>query len=228
MGKRQKCFNKSTAEAGTELLYNFAIQTRTEYAKTQEEQANFYKMEKLAMEYAKAFYRNISISEIVLDYTDYILPIVFTSRYAAIEEAGDSKIFHQGQLSIDPMNNKRFCVRIALPIRHGKNIYLSKDLKRSIRHELIHYFLFIHDLPSDDNTALFWAYCYLFDADAYMPLSGEESAKYEKFLDALEKEDRDTPPFILSLLANAIIEEDKQAAEAYQFHINARKNKPIV
>ena len=122
--------------------YKWNWSNRTEYIRTIEAQANFYKMERRIMEYAKVFYRNISFSNIVLDHTAFILPIVFVSRYDAIIEEFDSKTVSVGRLAIDPINNKRVCIRISLPARSSNNS-LTPGLKRTIRHELIHYYLFI-------------------------------------------------------------------------------------
>jgi len=190
-----------------------------------EQQANFYKMERRAMEYAESFYRSISISDIVIG--DYILPIVFISLGDAIEEDPDNRTFSQGRLRIDPVNAKKFCIRITLPwpAHQYNRTSLNKGIKKTIRHELLHYYLYIHDLPFADDTALFHAYCYLFDAGAYAPLNEEEQAKYNRFMEALEEVEEDTPPFVLILLANAIIAEDEEAKATFDFHMNEHKRR---
>lgn len=216
--KKQGCFNKHLATAGTEAQFNLEKAVYKEWAKTEKEKANFYDLERKAMQYARAFFRNICISNHVLDSTSYILPIIFVTRYEVIAEDLDARIIPEGRLAIDPVNRQRFCIRIALPIQEGRAA-LYPGMKRTIRHELIHYYLYINGLPCTDESALFWAYCYLFDADAYIKLSPEEEAKYQKFLSALQKEDPDTPPWLLTLLANAIVEGDTQAEKEYNFHM---------
>lgn len=216
MAKKQGSYAESKKALNfIDREYHARWQDRVEYIRTQEQQATFYKMERRAIEYAKSFYRNISVFNIVLDDFDYILPLVFVSRGDVIMEDPNNRTLPEGRFAIDPINNKKVCIRIALPWRN-KSISLSPNLKRTIRHELIHYYLYINDLPFADDTALFTAYCYLFDAGAYMPLSEEEEAKYQAFLKAI-KDEKDAPPWTLSLLANAIIEKDENAEEQFNF-----------
>lgn len=46
------------------------------------------------------------------------------------------------------------------------NSILNKNFKQIIRHEIIHYYLWLVNLPFDDNSLEFWCMCYAFDAGA--------------------------------------------------------------
>lgn len=139
-----------------------------------QEQACFYKMERNVTRYAKKFFHLLCGDDLT---NEDILPLVFRDRCEAVFHND----CHMGQIKVSKFYPKQAEISIVLP-RRTKHAYLHKSFKRTIRHELIHYYLWIKDVPWEDNTALFWAYCYIFDAEAYKPLSDEEQAKYDKFL----------------------------------------------
>ena len=58
---------------------------------------------------------------------------------------------------------------------------LTKRLKQTIRHEIIHYYLWVLDLPHDDDSLEFWCMCYIYEAGAYQELSPEDQEYYELF-----------------------------------------------
>lgn len=84
------------------------------------------------------------------------------------------------------------------------NIYCSMDkeeeVKSRIRHELIHYFLYMAGLKHKDDTAIFHTLCRIYDAGAYMDMSEDEQKLYDMFEVALDK--------LNNLLKNNDITED--------------------
>lgn len=125
------------------------------------------------MEYAKefgetlrkeySFFENIS--------TD-ILPIVFHTDFAKDSE-GKTNYTKAGD----------FCFK-------GKqnviNIYYCMDdkevTKQNIRHELLHYFLFMSDMKYSDATAIFHYLCGKYDAHAYKEMGEEEQGLHDKMI----------------------------------------------
>lgn len=203
-----------------DLEYKDACQRRHEPLQTIEEQANFYKMSRLAREYAAVFYKELAIEDIVLDFTSHVLPIIFTPETEVVVRTlkydPTARIFHAGAVTQDPFEEGRFVIEIALPARR-KMSYLSKALKATIRHELIHYYLRLKGFPYKDDTALFWAYCYIYDGKAYQALEPEEREKYLQFVQEAEKDIAgETPLYAIHFLAEAIILNDEYALKKYR------------
>ncbi|RKI36935.1 hypothetical protein D7V86_24555 [bacterium D16-51] len=71
------------------------------------------------------------------------------------------------------------------------NIYCSmgaetEDIKQRIRHEILHYCLFMAGLKNSDGDAVFHYLCGLYDAHAYKDMSGDEQDLYNKLLKVKE------------------------------------------
>lgn len=67
------------------------------------------------------------------------------------------------------------------------NIYCSmdadtEDIKQRIRHEVLHYCLFMVGLKNGDEEAIFHYLCGLYDAHAYKEMTESEQDLYNKFL----------------------------------------------
>lgn len=139
----------------------------------------YYKLERAATKYAFKFW-DILTQGSPLPIRGDILPIFFQDRLAVVYDMEYGK----GRNTFANFAYSRYApqavIRIALP-RRTKNSYLHKALKKSIRHELIHYYLWLHELPCEDDSALFWAFCNIYDGGAYKELSAEESSKFERF-----------------------------------------------
>lgn len=194
--------------------YDEAVQERYEPLKTIEEQAAFYKLSRLATEYAHIFYSQLAIEEIQPAYMPYLLPLVFVpeeeAKLIALAKDRKAETFDAGSVAENPFGlTSQFIITIALP----KADTLTEDIKTAIRHELIHYYLKTQMLPHEDDSALFWAYCYIYDGHAYTPItSGEE--KYSSFVQ--EADTADAPFYALHSLAEAIILDDESARERYE------------
>ncbi len=125
------------------------------------------------MEYAKEFgetlRREYSFFENIN--TD-ILPIVFHTDFAKDSE-GKTNYTRAGD----------FCFK-------GKqnviNTYYCMDdkevTKQNIRHELLHYFLYMSDMKYLDDDAIFHYLCGIYDAHAYKEMGEEEQALYDKLV----------------------------------------------
>ena len=65
------------------------------------------------------------------------------------------------------------------------NIYCCMDkeekIKQRLRHELIHYCLFINETKYSDDVAIFHVLCQIYDAHAYKKMPDEEQILYDKF-----------------------------------------------
>ena len=125
------------------------------------------------MEYAKEFGETLrkeySFFECVS--TD-ILPIVFYTDFAKDEEG-----------KTDYATKGNFVCR-------GKqnviNTYYCMDdieaSKQNIRHELLHYFLYMSNMKYSDDDSLFLYLCGIYDAHAYKEMGEEEQALYDKLV----------------------------------------------
>ena len=71
------------------------------------------------------------------------------------------------------------------------NIYCCMDkeeeIKQRLRHELIHYCLYINETTCSDDSAIFHVLCQIYDAYAYEKMPDEEQILYDKFNAAFDK-----------------------------------------
>lgn len=136
------------------------------YAEFGEKYSDFMKYakefgEKLRQEYS--FFENMN--------TD-ILPIVFHTDFAKDNE---------GKTDYETKGNF---------VSRGKqnmiNTYYCMDdierTKQNIRHELLHYFLYMSDMKYSDDNAIFHYLCGIYDAHAYKEMGGEEQGLYDKLI----------------------------------------------
>lgn len=195
-----------------DLDYMNAWDNRTEYALTTEQKAAFYIMERKAEVYARSFFRRLcerdfpSYDNLKIDGSK-ILPLTFL-HYEELQEEyrlleGETVYRVETARFIRFGKPQRHCIQITLPICDQK-AELSDKTKEDIRHELIHYFLFIHRCPHRDDSALFYAYCHIYDGGAYEKLSKKEESKYNEFIARLNEE-IDLPHYLQALLAEAVI-----------------------
>lgn len=128
------------------------------------------------MEYAKefgemlreeySFFENVS--------TD-ILPIVFHTDFAKDNEgktnytrAGD--FYFKGKQNVI---NTYYCMED------------TERTKQNIRHELLHYFLYMSDMKHLDEDAIFHYLCGIYDAHAYKEMGEKEQDLYDKLICAI-------------------------------------------
>lgn len=60
-----------------------------------------------------------------------------------------------------------------------------EDTKRNIRHELLHYFLYMSGLKHSDDDAIFHYLCGIYDACAYKEMGEEEQSLYDKLISVI-------------------------------------------
>lgn len=87
---------------------------------------------------------------------------------------------------------------------------LTDKLKRTIRHEIVHYLLWLVDMGHKDNDLDFWCYCYVFKVKAYARLSKENRNKYVLFKDAYDKRIKKLPVFVASNIILVILKKFKE------------------
>lgn len=117
--------------------------------------------DKLKQEYS--FFENMS--------TD-ILPIVFHTDFAKDSEGKTNYAKRGNFTSIGKQNmiNVYYCMDDL------------EDTKRNIRHELLHYFLYMSDMKHLDDDAIFHYLCGIYDAHAYKEMGEEEQVLYDKLI----------------------------------------------
>ena len=129
------------------------------------------------LDYAKQFAQELKERYIFLGMvqTD-ILPIIFHTEY----DLCDGKINYckQGNLCI---LGKQNVINVFCCMEDAENT------KRTIRHEILHYLLYIAGLKYQDDTAIFHYLCGEFDAHAYKEMDTIEQSLYEQLIDAIEK-----------------------------------------
>ena len=138
--------------------------------------AEFGEKYKEYLEYAKKFADEVRMKHFSifgLVQTD-ILPIIFHMNYATDKE---NKIDYrtQGNLQI-------------LGKQNVMNIYCClsdfEKTKKYIRHEVLHYMLYITGFQYKDDSAIFHYFCNKYDAHAYKKMPEEQQKLYDKLHNA--------------------------------------------
>lgn len=109
--------------------------------------------------------------------------------------------------------NTRTGISSIYPVVYLRGERTEDEIQQTIRHEAIHYFLGLQYRCHDDNSALFWIVCDLFDGGAYMPLSGKSDDIFEiaiPFFKAAfqlyQESPQSTVPINLALMLTAVDE----------------------
>lgn len=130
------------------------------------------------MEYAKEFgeklMKEYSFFECVS--TD-ILPIAFHTDFAKDNE-GKTNYTRKGD----------FCFKGKQNVIN--TYYCMEDIartKQNIRHELLHYFLYMSDMKYLDDNVIFHYLCGIYDAHAYKEMGEEKQTLYDKLVIAIPK-----------------------------------------
>ncbi|MSS63703.1 hypothetical protein [Velocimicrobium porci] len=128
------------------------------------------------LKYAKEFAKEVKEKYFLLFglvQTD-ILPIIFHTDYNY--RNGEIDYTTQGNLQIIDKQNLI-------------NVYCCMDnveeTKRTIRHEVLHYMLYIAGMKYKDDDAIFHYFCGEFDAHAYKDLKSDEQDLYDQLTNAL-------------------------------------------
>ena len=62
----------------------------------------------------------------------------------------------------------------------------EEEIKQRLRHELIHYCLYINETTYSDDSAIFHVLCQIYDAYAYAKMPDKEQIVYDKFVIAFD------------------------------------------
>lgn len=87
---------------------------------------------------------------------------------------------------------------------------LTDKLKRTIRHEIVHYLLWLVNMGHKDNDLDFWCYCHIFKAKAYVRLGEENRNKYLLFKNVYDKRIKKLPVFVASNIISVILNKFKE------------------
>ncbi len=104
-----------------------------------------------------------------------ILPIVFHTDFAKDNE-GKNDYTTKGDFVFKEKQNVI------------NTYYCMEDMERTkqnIRHELLHYFLYMSGMKYADNDAIFHYLCSIYDAHAYKEMGEEEQAIYDKLVSVI-------------------------------------------
>lgn len=155
-----------------EELYKELSRLNTLYINTTDkEDLKYYRKIEELKKYARQFFEQIA-ENYFATINKNILPIEF--HYFSSEEEGTG-----GELI--------FCNNQHIINIYGTGFRSIEELKKTIRHEIIHYCLYISKYKYDDDTAVFHVLCKLCDARAYKPMPPEEEKLYNQFWDRYEK-----------------------------------------
>lgn len=145
-----------------------------------------------------------------------ILPIIFHTNYN--QKDGKTDYATQGNLQIIEKQNviNVFCCM--------KN---AEETMRTIRHEVLHYMLYIAGMKYKDDTAIFHHLCGEFDAHAYKDMRDNEQRLYDQLTNALPKmeklfcekdipEESYTSNYLSMLVAIGCDEENSMYGELYK------------
>ena len=146
-----------------------------------EEMINYYKKEQAAQTYGWNFFQNemCGLCWEQRDGTkvmnDKILPLFFFDKgYDRKYEKETGEKIHR----IGAFDSCGAQSHIEIPL-DGKRPNLTPKLKRTIRHEIIHYTLWLAGLPWADDSAEFWCMCEAYDGGAYeFPFEDETKIEY--------------------------------------------------
>ena len=100
------------------------------------------------------------------------LPIVFA------DPAKDIRAKHSFGFTHIHINDNTKTISL-FPVVFLRNDVSSEEIKETIRHEIIHYYLGIHYIYHEDSSSMFWLLCDIFDGGAYEPMDSIHGEIYE-------------------------------------------------
>ena len=149
---------------------------------TDQEIKNYFIREQKILKYAFDFFDEICACSMCTADSYFInnavLPISCNNEMDEILASVERGINYKVVGGFVKAGRKQAYIRIGIDT--GNSI-LNKTLKRTIRHEIIHYTLWLIDLPWEDDSLPFWCLCHVFDGGAYAELSPEDEEYYELF-----------------------------------------------
>ena len=170
------------------------------------------------LDYAKEFAQEVKEKYFIifgLVQTD-ILPIIFHTDYS--QRDGKTDYATQGNLQIIEKQNviNVFCCM--------ENV---EETMRTIRHEVLHYMLYIAGMKYKDDTAIFHHLCVEFVAHAYKDMSEDEQVLFNQLTNAISMmkkiysennipEENSTSNYLSMLVAVGCNEDNSMYEELYK------------
>lgn len=149
---------------------------------TEKEMCNYFIREQKVLEYGEEFFKEICACSMSTDtcyfINDKVIPLSCFNIMDEYLYSVENDLDYAIQGGFVKAWKKQAYIRIGIDT--GSSI-LNKNLKKTIRHEIIHYCLWVLDLPFEDNSLEFWCLCYVFDGGAYEKLSSDAMKYYELF-----------------------------------------------
>ena len=154
---------------------------------TEKEQKNYYLKEQKVLEFANEFWKQLAGD--LTSYTDVsrdILPIQCFNEMDTIYEAVMNGEKSYADYSFNcGLKNKQAVIRIGIK---GDNDKLTASLKKNIQYGLIHYLLWLVDLPSARDTAEFHVIASIYDIPTKPIMDVDEQKKFDEFITFYKKE----------------------------------------
>lgn len=173
---------------------------------SEKEMCNYFIREQKVMEYGYEFFAEICACSMSTPscplINNRVLPITCYNEMDEVLASIDQGINYKIVGGFAKASKKQAYIRIGIDT---KNSILNKILKRTIRHEIIHYILWLLDLPYDDNSLQFWCLCYVYDGGAYEKLSFEDEKFYELFKEIYENQVKGLPLNAKNLIVGQMI-----------------------
>jgi hypothetical protein len=155
---------------------------KTKFLLTKEkEQQNYYLKEQKVLEFANEFWKQLAG-----DLTSYFdvsrdfIPIQCFNEMESMYEAmmnGDD--FYTDYCLLCGKKNKQAVIRIGINGEHNK---LTTSLKKNIQYGLIHYLLWLVDLPSEYDKAEFHVIASIYDIPTKPKMDAAEQKKFDDFI----------------------------------------------
>lgn len=173
---------------------------------TDQEIHNYFVREQKVMDFGKDFFKDICgcsiVTESCMFINDEVLPLSCYNLMDEILHSMDTGSDYMLQGGFVFAGSKQAYIRIGIDT---KNSILNKNLKRIVRHEIIHYYLWLLGLPHDDDSLEFWCFCYVYDAGAYEELSPKDQKYYQLFCKLYDTYIADLPWNVKHILTGYMI-----------------------
>jgi len=147
---------------------------------TEQEQRNYYLKEQKVLEFADEFWQKISGDlTSFFDVSRNILPIRCFNEFEEIYKSVMNEENRYTDYAFECGKNKQAVIRIGI---NGDSNKLTPSLKRNIQYGLIHYLLWLKDLPAEFNKAEFRVIAAIYDIPTKPKMDEEEQKKFDEFI----------------------------------------------
>ncbi len=148
---------------------------------------NYFIKEQKAMEYGIEFFKdicgNLISTDMCIMVNDEVIPLSCFNIMDEYLYSVENDLDYAVQGGFVSAGKKQAYIRIGID---ASNSILDKRLKGTIRHEIIHYYLWVLGLPYMDNSLEFWCLCHVYDAGAYEELNYDDEKYYNLFAELFD------------------------------------------